>query len=476
MIRAMSVDGGASPSQQEPATRGFLFADLRGYTNYVERQGDDAGAALLDRYRQMVREVVARQSGSEVRTEGDSFYVLFPSASRAVQAALDIVAAAADETAARPDAPIRVGVGVHAGETAETTEGPVGSAVNIAARICAQAKAGEVLVSDTVRGLTRTRLVGTFEPVGTRRLKGIAEPMALYRVVPTGASTSARTAGTSRTRRWLYAVAAVLALLSLLIPIYLLLAGGTPAPAAGSPSPTATALAVATPTVGVSAPSALPTSTPSASSSALASPTVIPLPDTGTGINVPRPIPSGTYQAVAFRLGPTFTLSSGWSATTAVGDQFRLVPSDRPDSELVFLWLGGFPFPTDACGLDAGQPIAGSGELMTRLRALPGLTVGPTVLRKFTSVNVDQADVMVDDATACQYGTPHYVQIQPFGAGQGCCTGFQLNSGGAARVYVFGLDEEAIAAFAIAPTTGELEVFVPRVEDVLFTLKFSRAP
>ena len=218
MIRGMSVDGGASPGQQEPATRGFLFADLRGYTDYVERHGDDAGAALLDRYRRMVREVVARQSGAEVRTEGDSFYVLFPSASRAVQAALDIVAAAADETAARPDAPIRVGVGVHAGETAETAEGPVGSAVNVAARICAQAKAGEVLVSDTVRGLTRTRQVGTFEPVGTRRLKGIGGADGVYRVVPPGTARATVIAPVQRSP-WLYLAAAHRVAIALM-PIY----------------------------------------------------------------------------------------------------------------------------------------------------------------------------------------------------------------------------------------------------------------
>ena len=91
------------------------------------------------------------------------------------------------------------------------------------------------------------------------------------------------------------------------------------------------------------------------------------------------------------------------------------------------------------------------------------------------AATANQADVTVDDATACQFGSPHYVQIQPFGAGQGCCTGFQLNSGGAARVFVFELDEEAIAAFAIAPTAGELDIFVPHAEEVLFTLKFSRS-
>ena len=51
-------------------TVGFLFADLRGYTAFVERQGDAAAADLLHDYRQLVREVVAKFGGAEIKTEG----------------------------------------------------------------------------------------------------------------------------------------------------------------------------------------------------------------------------------------------------------------------------------------------------------------------------------------------------------------------------------------------------------------------
>ena len=66
---------------QPATTRGFLFADLRDYTRYVETHGDEAAAALLTTYRSLVRDVVDRLDGAEIRTEGDSFYVVFPSAS-----------------------------------------------------------------------------------------------------------------------------------------------------------------------------------------------------------------------------------------------------------------------------------------------------------------------------------------------------------------------------------------------------------
>jgi class 3 adenylate cyclase len=163
-------------------TRGFLFADLRGYTAYVERHGDLDAAALLSTYRMLVRARVAEHDGAEIRTEGDSFYVVFPSASSAVTCGLAILAAAAADAAPTGGA-IAVGVGVHAGESVETSEGYVGSAVNIAARLCALARPGEMLVSDTVRSLTRTSLQVTFVPRGTRRLKGIDEPIAVYRAM-----------------------------------------------------------------------------------------------------------------------------------------------------------------------------------------------------------------------------------------------------------------------------------------------------
>ena len=171
----------ASAALQTGLARGFLFADLRGYTAFVERAGNEAAATLLRRYRSLVRDAVSRHQGAEVKTEGDSFYVVFPSASRAVQCGRTIVEAAAKASEEDPERPIRVGIGVHAGETFETAEGYVGSAVNIAARVCSIAEAGEVLVTDTVRALARASVPLTYAARGHHRLKGIAEPVEVFR-------------------------------------------------------------------------------------------------------------------------------------------------------------------------------------------------------------------------------------------------------------------------------------------------------
>ncbi len=133
--------------------RGILFADLRGYTAFAEREGDARASALLARYRDLVRGAVARSGGAEIRTEGDSFYVVFPSATAAIRVGIAIVGAADAATERDPSLPVRPGVGIHAGEPLEAPEGPIGAAVNTAARLCSLAGPGEVLVSGTARDL-----------------------------------------------------------------------------------------------------------------------------------------------------------------------------------------------------------------------------------------------------------------------------------------------------------------------------------
>lgn len=173
---------GGDPSSSGYAYRGFLFADLRGYTADVERHGDRAAATLLDAYRELVRAQVSRHDGAEIKTEGDSFYVVFPSAQDAVRCALDIQSSSRDFNAESPHIPIRVGIGVHAGEVVEGSEGFVGAAVNVAARICGLAGAGDVLISRTVRDLTRSGLMLATQSRGSHRLKGITEPIELFAI------------------------------------------------------------------------------------------------------------------------------------------------------------------------------------------------------------------------------------------------------------------------------------------------------
>ena len=139
-----------SATREARSTKAFLFSDLRDYTSFVETNGDAAAARLLREYRTLVRREVARYEGAEVKTEGDSFYVVFVSPSSAIECAVSIVRAAESHTASRPESPLRVGIGVHAGEAVEYDDQFVGSAVNVASRLAGKAGAMEVVVSDTV--------------------------------------------------------------------------------------------------------------------------------------------------------------------------------------------------------------------------------------------------------------------------------------------------------------------------------------
>jgi len=214
--------------------RGHLFADLRGSTAFTERAGNAAGANLVRRFRQLVRDEVATHEGAEVKTEGDAIYVVFPSASTAVMCGLAIVDRAAAVASAEPDVPMDVGVGIHAGEAVEVPEGGyIGTAVNLAARVCSVAQAGEVLVTGTVRGIVRASIPVEFVARGKRRLKGIAEPVELYRVVAPG-TVVPKVRWWSRWRMVAAVTAGLVVLLAVGLGVLLL---GTPRAPSETPTP-----------------------------------------------------------------------------------------------------------------------------------------------------------------------------------------------------------------------------------------------
>ena len=222
----------ASSGASSTTYRCFLFADLRGYTAFVERAGNAAGAALLEDYLFLTRRAVAQHRGAEIRTEGDGFYAVFPSASGAILCGLDIVRGAREASADRPERPIRVGVGINAGEAVQTAEGFVGSAVNLAARVCAKSNPGEVLVTSTVRGIVQSSVPVGFARRGRRRLKGVAEPVELFAV------TSERVPPAAGRRRGPRGLAArgIVAAAGIAVAALLLLRPESPG-AGASPSP-----------------------------------------------------------------------------------------------------------------------------------------------------------------------------------------------------------------------------------------------
>ncbi len=149
----------------------FLFTDVEGSTRLLHEHGEGYGDLLVD-HRRKLREVFLRHGGVEVGTEGDAFFLAFPSAREAA-------AAAGKAQEALGEGPVRVRMGLHTGE-AQVLDGTyVGIDVHRAARIAAVAHGGQVLVSQSTRDLLD---YGDLRDLGDHRLKDLTRPERLYQL------------------------------------------------------------------------------------------------------------------------------------------------------------------------------------------------------------------------------------------------------------------------------------------------------
>jgi adenylate cyclase len=159
--------------RQERRPQGSVFADLTGYTRLTEEAGDEVAARVSLKLADLVSEIASRHAGVVVKMLGDGVHFHFDHPQDAVMASLDVVDAV--EPAGLPPAH----VGVNAGPVIYDEGDYFGRTVNIAARIAAQAGAGQVYVGPDVVPLIEPRGFQLIE-VGPYELKGIASPLILY--------------------------------------------------------------------------------------------------------------------------------------------------------------------------------------------------------------------------------------------------------------------------------------------------------
>ncbi len=160
----------------------ILFADIANSTALTERLGDAAFRAKARELDASLRSIIRECAGTPVEGKvlGDGVLAVFTSARQAIECALRC-------DAASEPLGLRLHLGIHAGDVIREGNNVYGGAVNIAARIAGASAPGEVLVSDTVRGLARTSAGVGFEDRGEQTLKGIAEPQRLFAVRGGGA-------------------------------------------------------------------------------------------------------------------------------------------------------------------------------------------------------------------------------------------------------------------------------------------------
>ena len=364
------------------AYRGFLFPDMRGFTAFAERYGNTAAAAKVRSFLEIARKAIANHEGAEIKTEGDAIHAVFPSASSAVLCGLDIVDAAAELNKQEPDRPLNLGVGVHAGEAVETAEGYIGTAVNLAARVCAAARPGEVLVTSTVKGITQASIPIGFIARGHMRLKGIREPVEVY------AATRDMTAGALRAARSnrvlggaAVGLAAVLVIAAILTPQLLSNLGGS---------------AKASPTPGV------PVSTqPAAQPLAIGA------------------LPVGKYTSTSFQPPITFSIGDlGWAASRDLPQMLGLLHDGAPRGSVYFLRVSEVI--TNPCvdAGDAGETKPPVTDVIAELQALGHLTMDPPKPVPVGGVTGQQVEITVSDGALAACGGLSGAEVSLLGVGQ----------------------------------------------------------
>ena len=157
---------------------------MEGSTALTQRLGDAQAQELVRAHNAIVRDALQSHGGSEIKHTGDGIMASFPSASGALECAIAIQRAfEADSRDPRPStlSPIRVRIGLNAGEPVVEEEDLFGTAVQLARRICDHGEAEQILASNVVRELASGKGF-LFADIGDVIPKGFEEPVRLYEV------------------------------------------------------------------------------------------------------------------------------------------------------------------------------------------------------------------------------------------------------------------------------------------------------
>jgi class 3 adenylate cyclase len=164
----------------DTAFRTILFTDIEESTTLTQQLGDARAMELLRTHDEVVRRALERHHGSEVKHTGDGMMAAFPSVVGAIDSAVDMQRHLA-EAGSGGGPLLRVRIGMAAGEPVTERNDLFGATVQLAARLCARAEPGSILVAGAVHDLALGKGYA-FRSRGKLRLKGFESPMQAYEV------------------------------------------------------------------------------------------------------------------------------------------------------------------------------------------------------------------------------------------------------------------------------------------------------
>ncbi len=171
----------------DTVTATFVFADIAGFTALTEAHGDEEAANLVSEFCDAVGDELPTTGGIHVKTIGDAVMLAIPDPSRAVQLGLRMT----NELMLGHGAP-EVRVGLHFGSAVHRFGDYFGAAVNLAARVSAEAKGSEVLLTAATAALAPAPEGVFYEPRGRRSLRNVRDPVELFAAMRSDAVTGAR--------------------------------------------------------------------------------------------------------------------------------------------------------------------------------------------------------------------------------------------------------------------------------------------
>jgi adenylate cyclase len=175
---------GLAPIPAPPSPPAIVFVDLSSFTRFTRERGDDSAVVAATSLQRLADATATRHGGRLVKLLGDGAMLQLRHPTTGVEAALDLVETMNAEGALSSHA------GVHAGPVIERDLDVFGQTVNLASRIADAAAPGEVLVSDAVAGAVGDASFG-FERIDDADLKGVPDPVTLYRVIRAGSVSGA---------------------------------------------------------------------------------------------------------------------------------------------------------------------------------------------------------------------------------------------------------------------------------------------
>ena len=179
---AVLLPGAAAADDRDPGIRTILFTDIVGSTSLTQKMGDEAAMELLHLHDSIVRDALAALGGREIKHLGDGIMASFVSAAAAVKCATRVQQEITKKAQKPKDIPIKIRVGIAAGEPVEHHNDLFGCTVQLAARLCAHAQPDQILASNVVAELCAGKLL-SFQDLGEIALKGFEQPMRAHAVV-----------------------------------------------------------------------------------------------------------------------------------------------------------------------------------------------------------------------------------------------------------------------------------------------------